>query len=89
MAKVHVKLTTIKAQLQAHMHYPTEHIFIDDDFLTLDEAFEELLSGFAAHMVRHNKGTYALISQVRKRGWMTEKLADAFADYCITGWKIV
>ena len=89
MAKVHIKLSTIKCQLQQRMHYPTEHIFSDDDFLTLDEAFEVLLSGFASYLMRNNLGHASIITRARKDGWMTEKMADQFTNYCINGWKVV
>ena len=86
---VHIKLTTIKQQLQARMHYPTEHLFEDDEFLTLDEAFDELLNGFEKYLIRHNLGSRTQVFYARQRGWMTEKLADMFTDYCIAGWRIV
>lgn len=89
MAKVHIKLSTIKCQLQQRMHYPTEHIFSDDDFLTLDEAFDELLEGFYKHRAPNIQNAYSQLHKTRKQGWMTERVADEFTDYCITGWKIV
>ena len=89
MAKVHIKLTTIKRQLQQRMNYPTEHVFIDDDFLTLDEAFDELLYGFSKWLERHNLGSHQVVYASVYRGWMTERLADLFTDYCISGWRII
>ena len=89
MAKVHIKLTTIKRQLQDRMQYPTEHIFEDDDFLTLDEAFDVLLSGFASYLMRNKLGQASTVTRARKQGWMTEKMADLFTNYCINGWKVV
>ena len=71
------------------MHYPTEHLSEDDEYMTLDEAFEELLDGFRKYLVRNNIGSKMAVYDAQKRGWMTEKLADQFTDYCIKGWRIV
>ena len=77
MAKVHIRLTTIKGQLQAKMHY-------DDP----DKAFDILLYGWFKK--RYKTHDAAVIKRlILKRGWMTEKQADNFTDYCITGWRIV
>ena len=89
MAKVHIKLTTIKRQLQQRMQYPTEHFFSDDDFLTLDEAFDELLYGFSKWLVRNRRGSTIVVKQARKCGWFSEKFADLFTDYCIPGWRVI
>ena len=86
---VHIKLTTIKAQLQARMNYPTKHLFEDDGYLTLDEAFEELLYGFQRYLIRRKLASRTAVYDAQKRGWMTEKLADWFTDYCINGWQVV
>ena len=74
----HIKLTTIKRQLQSRMHY-------DDP----DEAMEVLLYGFGKWLERNKAGTRARITEAKKRGWMTEKQADMFTEYCIPGWRIV
>ena len=85
---VHIKLLTIKRQLQEKMHYPLEHIHVDDGYLTLDEAFDTLLYGFA-RMLERNGGSSATVSIAKRKGWFTEKMADLFTDYCIKGWKVV
>ena len=88
MKTVKIKLITIKRQLQKKMHYP-----IDPDpfgeFLTLDEAFEELLRGFRLYAQR--KGLYSLqaVFAAIERGYMSEQMADLFTDYCIKGWKVI
>ena len=89
MAKVHIKLSTIKRQLQQRMHYPTEHIFEDDDFLTLDEAFDVLPYGFGEWCIRHSVYSRFSIYNAINRGWFTEQMADYFTDYCISGWRII
>ena len=88
---VHIKLITIKRQLQEKMHYPLTKEEAGEWFLTLDEAFDELLYGYFKQALRASGGKVAAASKaiVLKRGWMTEKLADNFTDYCINGWKIV
>lgn len=86
---VHIKLNTIKGQLQARMHYPLKHLFEDDEYMTLDEAFDALLYGFMKHKYKTIELSGAMKLVTLRRGWMTEKLADEFTDYCITGWKIV
>lgn len=86
---VHIKLTTIKAQLQDRMNYPTKHLLEDDGFLTLDEAFEELLRGFLKRTCTSSSAASQQRATIIKRGWMSEKQAEEFTDYCIKGWKIV
>ena len=85
---VHIKLNTIKRQLQDKMHYPTEPD-PEGEYLTLDEAFEELLRGFRLWLERNKKGSQIVVFESVKRGWMTEKLADEFTDYCKKGWRII
>ena len=82
---VHIKLSTIKRQLQAFQHYPLTRQQAGDDFLTLDEAFDELLLSWALYRHKEGNYAYALKYQINKRGWMTDKQADDFTDYCITG----
>ena len=85
---VHIKLITIKRQLQAKMNYPTD---VDPwgEYMCLDEAFDELLYGFTRWLERTGKGSSANISDARKKGWMTDRLADMFTEYCIKGWRVV
>ena len=54
-----------------------------------DEAFDALLYGFMKHKYKTIELSGAMKLVTLRRGWMTEKLADEFTDYCITGWKIV
>ena len=84
---VHIKLATIKRQLQEKMNYPEE---VDPwgEYLCLDEAFEALLFGFQQYLTRKHLGAISTVSEAKKRGWMTEKVADAFTEYCIPGWRI-
>lgn len=84
----HIRLTTIKAQLQQKMNYPTDPD-PSGECMTLDEAYDELLEGFAEWLQRNGKGAKVYIYAVRKRGWMTAKQADQFTDYCIKGWRVV
>ena len=84
----HIKLITIKRQLQAKMHYPLEPD-TKGEYLTLDEAFDELLCAFSKWLVRNGQGAPNIVWISKQRGWMTEKLADAFTEYCIPGWRIV
>ena len=88
MKTVTIKLITIKRQLQQKMHYP----IIPDpggEYLTLDEAFDELLRGFRLYAQR--KGLYSLqaVFAAIERGYMSEQMADLFTDYCIKGWKVI
>ena len=85
---VHIKLITIKHQLQEKMHYPLTPEQANGR-PTLDEAFDTLLSGFSSWLVRHKWGSFATVSEAKKRGYLTEKYADLFTDYCIKGWKVV
>ena len=86
---VHIKLITIKRQLQAKMQYPLTKEEAGDEFLTLDEAFDELLSGFDKWLVRNKLGSKMIVFYARQNGWLTEKMADLFTDYCITGWRVI
>lgn len=85
---VHIKLITIKRQLQAKMNYPTEP---DPwgEYMCLDEAFDELLLAFGNWLERNGQGVRDNIYKAKKRGWMTDRLADMFTDYCIKGWRVV
>jgi len=85
---VHIKLSTIKGQLQQKMHYP-EQPDPNGEYLSLDEAFDELLRGFSKHLERTGEGTYSTVYNAQKIGYFTEKYADLFTDYCIKGWKVV
>ena len=88
MKAIKIKLITIKRQLQKKMHYP----IIPDplgEFLTLDEAFEELLRGFRLYAQRKGLYSFMAISSAMERGYMTEQMADLFTDYCIKGWRVV
>ena len=86
---VHIKLITIKRQLQERMQYPLTKEDAGEEFLTLDEAFDELLRGFRLWLERNKLGSQITVFESIKRGWMTEKLADQFTNYCITGWRII
>ena len=87
--KAHIKLITIKRQLQDLMNYPITREQAGDDLLTLDEAFDELLLGWMRYTHKNYDYASSLKWQILKRGWMTEKQADGFTDYCITGWRII
>ena len=91
MKTVTIKLITIKRQLQQKMHYPMSSEGQDpwDEYLTLDEAFEELLRGFRLYAQRKGLYSFASISAATERGYMTEQMADLFTDYCIKGWRVV
>ena len=86
-----IKLITIKRQLQNKMHYPLEHARKGDGVPTLDEAFEILLFGWARKVKRQGSKTFDfyLTNTIVKRGWMSEKHADDFTEYCIPGWRII
>ena len=86
---VHIKLITIKRQLQARMNYPLTREEAGEEYMTLDEAFDELLYGFARWLERTKLGSMQAVYASIHRGWMTEKLADQFTNYCIKGWYIV
>ena len=86
---VHIKLITIKRQLQERMQYPLTKEDAGEEFLTLDEAFDELLRGFRLWLERNKLGSQITVFESIKRGWMTEKQTDAFTDYCIAGWRII
>ena len=85
---VKIKLITIKRQLQEQMHYPLTAEEADGR-PTLDEAFDALLFGFSRWLVRNGLGSRDLVYQCQDRGWMTEKYADLFTDYCIKDWRVV
>jgi len=85
---VHIKLITIKRQLQQKMHYPLTAEEADGR-PTLDEAFEVLLFGFDKWLQRHGLAGCSFMCVARQRGWMSEKHADLFTEYCIPGWRIV
>ena len=85
---VHIKLSTIKMQLQQKMHYP-EQPDPNGEYMSLDEAFDELLFSFAKWLELTRRGSLCYIYETQRRGWMTEKMADLFTDYCITGWRVV
>ena len=88
MKTIKIKLITIKRQLQQKMHYP----IIPDpggEYLTLDEAFEELLRGFRLYAQRKGLYSFMAISSAMERGYMSEQMADLFTDYCIKDWRVV
>lgn len=89
MAKVHIKLSTIKRQLQQRIQYPLTREEAGDDRLTLDEAFEALLYGFGEWCRRRNIFSRFTVYNAVNRGWFTEQMADLFTDYCISGWRII
>lgn len=91
MKAIKIKLITIKRQLQQKMHYPMSSEGQDpwEEYLTLDEAFEELLRGFRLYAQRKGLYSFASISAAMERGYMTEQMADLFTDYCIKGWRVV
>ena len=89
MKMVKIKLLTIKRQLQEKMHYPLEHVHEDDGLLTLDEAFDTLLFGFGKWLVRNGIASHSAVHNAKENGFMTEKFADLFTEYCISGWRIV
>ena len=84
----HIKLSTIKRQLQQLMHYPLEPDPLGE-YLCLDEAFDELLQSFGKWLELKNIGSRQVVYASVYRGWMTEKLADLFTAYCIKGWRII
>ena len=47
---VHIKLITIKRQLQARMNYPLTREEAGEEYMTLDEAFDTLLYGFQRYI---------------------------------------
>ena len=88
MRTVTIKLITIKRQLQQKMHYP----IIPDpsgEYLTLDEAFDELLRGFRLYVQRHELYSFVAVSNAIERGYMSEQMADLFTDYCIKDWRVI
>ena len=85
---VHIKLSTIKHQLQQKMHYP-EEVDPQGEYLCLDEAFDELLRGFGKWLMRNGKGGEAVVWKAKRDSFFSEKFADLFTDYCIKGWKVV
>ena len=85
---VHIKLSTIKHQLQQRMHYP-EQPDPEGEYLCLDEAFDELLRGFGKWLMRNGKGGEAVVWKAKRDSYFSEKFADLFTDYCIKGWKVV
>ena len=86
---VHIKLATIKRQLQEKMHYPLTKEEAGEGFLTLDEAFDVLLFGFDKWLVLTGKGSYNVVSLAKQNGWISEKYADLFTDYCIKDWRVI
>ena len=88
MKTVTIKLITIKRQLQQKMHYPIEPDPLGA-FLTLDEAFDELLRGFRLYVQRHELYSFVAVSNAIERGYMSEQMADLFTGYCIKDWRVV
>ena len=86
---VHIKLITIKRQLQARMNYPLTREEAGEEYMTLDEAFDTLLYGFQRYIDRQQLAARTTVSNALKRGYFSEKFADMFTDYCIKGWRIV
>ena len=91
MKTIKIKLITIKRQLQKKMHYPMSSEGQDpwDEYLTLDEAFEELLRGFRLYAQRNGLYSLQAVLTAGERGYMSEQMADLFTDYCIKGWKVI
>ena len=91
MRTVTIKLITIKRQLQQKMHYPMSSEGQDpwEEYLTLDEAFEELLRGFRLYVQRHELYSFVAVSNAIERGYMSEQMADLFTDYCIKDWRVI
>ena len=85
---VHIKLSTIKRQLQQKMHYP-EQPDPNGEYLSLDEAFDELLRGFGKWLERNSKGSNETVNRAKRDSYFSEKFADLFTDYCIKGWRVV
>ena len=87
----HIKLLTIKRQLQERMHYPLTREEAGEDLATLDEVFDKALYGWAKAIVRQGSKYFEtyLRDVILKRGWMSEKHADSFTDYIIPGWRII
>ena len=63
---VHIKLTTIKQQLQAIMHYP-EDPSEAQGCPTLDQAFDTLLFGFMMQELKLEQSAYAAKCTAQKR----------------------
>ena len=91
MKTIKIKLITIKRQLQQQMHYPMSSEGQDpwEEYLTLDEAFEELLRGFRLYAQRNGLYSFMAISSAMERGYMSEQMADLFTDYCIKDWRVI
>ena len=85
---VHIKLITIKRQLQQKMHYPLEPDPLGE-YRTLDEAFDELLYSFRLYANRNKLYSFTAVSDAIERQSMTEKMADVFTDYIIKGWRVI
>ena len=86
---IHIKLATIKRQLQEKMHYPLTKEEAGEGYLTLDEAFDVLLYGFQAYLNRNKLGAASIVTAAKTNSYFTEKFADLFTDYCIKGWKVI
>ena len=84
----HIKLSTIKRQLQAKMHYP-EEVDPKGEYLCLDEAFEELLDGFSKWLERNGQGTRQTVYRAKKNTYFSEKFADLFTEYIREGWRVI
>lgn len=77
----------IRFQLQLRMNYPIAHE-LHPDYLTLDEAFDELWYGFRRYCIRHDIFSAPKLTDIYQRGWMSVQDANLFCNYCIKGWKI-
>ena len=84
----HIKLTTIKRQLQQKMHYPLEPDPLGE-YLCLDEAFDELLDGFSKWLERNGQGTRQTVYQAKSDSYLSEKFADLFTEYISKGWRVI
>ena len=84
----HIKLTTIKRQLQQKMHYPLEPDPLGE-YLCLDEAFDELLDGFSKWLERNGQGTRQTVYQAKRDSYFSEKFADLFTEYISKGWRVI
>ena len=84
----HIKLSTIKRQLQAKMHYPEEPDPLGE-YLCLDGAFEELLVSFRKWLILTGTGSGQVVYDAIKKSYFTEKYADLFTNYIIKDWKVV
>ena len=55
----------------------------------LGYSIEALLFGFDKWLVLTGKGSYNVVSLAKQNGWMSEKYADLFTDYCIKDWRVI